>query len=282
MEVNVKKFKYEMEDELKKGGIESAAFEASLILTGLCGLSKFDLAVGNKTINGKNAERVKKAVSKRISGYPLQYILGEWEFMSLPFKVTEDTLIPRADTEVLCETGIEFLKDKYMPKVLDLCCGSGCIGISVAYYVKNAYVTLVELSDGAIDVAKKNCGLNGVSDRTEVKKDNVMCPKIVYGAYDLILSNPPYIPASDIDSLSSEVHFEPPMALDGGKDGLDFYRAITANYAQYLRLGGMLAFEAGIGQSDMVADILTNCNFSNVKIIKDLCGVNRVVLGYKK
>lgn len=207
--------------------------------------------------------RLEELVSRRKSGEPLQYILGKWEFMGLPFYTRPCALIPRQDTETLCEEALS-IGGKTL---LDLCCGTGCIGVSLAK-LGGFEVTFADISPDCIDLARENAALNGVSGSfvlTDMFGN-------ISGSYDMICVNPPYIPTSELASLQAEVKREPVLALDGGADGLDFYRRISRDYAAHLNPGGTLLMEVGAGQAEDVAAM-----FLKAEIIKDICGIERVV-----
>lgn len=214
------------------------------------------------------------------NGTPLQYILGEWDFYGLTLTVNKDVLIPRSDTEVLVDKALELIKAG--DRVLDLCTGSGCISAAL---LNNAdcFVTAVELSDKAIKVAEQNLKrlTNG---NFEIKKADVLDnPDGTFTEkYDIIVSNPPYIKTKVIDTLDKNVRNEPVMALDGGEDGLRFYRAIAQGWKSLLKSGGSLLVEIGFDQADEVAQILKNNGFCDVKTIKDTCGLHRVIIGTAK
>ncbi|NLM12463.1 MAG: peptide chain release factor N(5)-glutamine methyltransferase, partial [Epulopiscium sp.] len=194
-------------------------------------------------------------------------------------------LIPRQDTEILVETALEFIdKDKEF-QVLDVCTGSGCIGISIAYYAPLSQVIGIDISEDALKVARYNAKLNKVNDRVHFIKSNLFgeVPKNLKGTVDMIVSNPPYIPTEEIKELMKEVNaYEPTIALDGGKDGLDFYRLIVKDGKEYLKSGGILLFEIGYNQGDDVVHLLKSQNFTEIEIKKDLAGLNRVVFGIKE
>lgn len=202
-------------------------------------------------------------VSRRKSGEPLQYILGRWEFMGLPFYVRPCALIPRQDTETLCEEALTLGGST----LLDLCCGTGCIGVSLAK-LGGFEVTFGDISRDCIDLARENAALNGVAGSfvlTDMFGN-------ISGSYDMICVNPPYIPTSHLALLQAEVKREPALALDGGADGLDFYRRIARDYAAHLNPGGALLMEVGAGQAEDVAAM-----FPNAGRIEDICGIERVV-----
>lgn len=207
--------------------------------------------------------RLEELVSRRKSGEPLQYILGKWEFMGLPFYTRPCALIPRQDTETLCEEALS-IGGKTL---LDLCCGTGCIGVSLAK-LGGFEVTFADISPDCLALARENAALNGVSGSfvlTDMFGN-------ISGSYDMICVNPPYIPTSELASLQAEVKREPVLALDGGADGLDFYRRISRDYAAHLNPGGALLMEVGAGQAEDVAAM-----FQKAEIIKDICGIERVV-----
>lgn len=207
--------------------------------------------------------RLEELVSRRKSGEPLQYILGKWEFMGLPFYTRHCALIPRQDTETLCEEALS-IGGKTL---LDLCCGTGCIGVSLAK-LGGFEVTFGDISPDCLALARENAALNGVSGKfllTDMFSD-------ISDSFDLICVNPPYIPTSELASLQTEVKREPVLALDGGADGLDFYRSIARDYATHISPGGALLMEVGAGQAADVAEM-----FSKAEIIKDICGIERVV-----
>lgn len=260
--------------------IESASFEAMCILEHVFGKKLSVLLLEKPTASEEQKNTVNNLAYRRICGYPLQYLLGKWEFFGLPFYVGEGVLIPRQDTETLVETVLK-IKLPENPKILDLCSGSGCIGVSLALNIKNADVTAVEISDKAAEYIKKNAELNNTD--LNIVKDDVMSEKTaeIFSGIDVIVCNPPYLTADDMKSLQKEVTFEPETALFGGKDGLDFYRNITKIWKDCLKSGGILAYEIGMGQEDAVMKILEENNFINIETTEDLAGIIRVVRGEK-
>ena len=210
-------------------------------------------------------------VSRRGAGEPLQYILGAWEFYGLPFAVGPGVLIPRPETELLVDLALEFLKEKDNPVVLDLCAGSGCIGISVAHHCPQAQAHLLELSDEAMPYLRQNAASY---QNTHVHQDDIQRSAYSKQHCDLLLSNPPYVRTGDIETLSVEVRREPPMALDGGADGLRFYRILAERWLPKLHPGGMLAVECGEGQAGAVAGMFAGYE---VEIQKDFRGTPRIV-----
>ena len=215
-------------------------------------------------------------------GEPLAYILGEWDFYGLTFRVDKSVLIPRADTEKLCELTIQQAKPRISPRILDLCCGSGCIGIAAAHEVEDARVLAVDLSDGALRLTRENAHRLGVSGRLlAMKADATMPPPGGVGPFDIIVSNPPYITRSEMAQLDHSVaDFEPHEALYGGVDGLDYYRRMIPLWGGRLKPGGMLAAEIGMGQESDVMQMFEECGM-RAQYKKDLCGVIRVIYGIK-
>ena len=221
------------------------------------------------------------AVSRYLAGEPLAYILGEWEFYGLPLYVTKDVLIPRDDTCAVAALAINqalFLKED--PRILDLCTGSGCIGLAVASRVKDARVTLADISKDALAVAKKNVIRNHLSGKvTCVQADALGKPSKFLGKFDMIISNPPYITGQEMRELPRSVaDFEPHLALYGGEDGLEFYRAIIENYTEALKPGGFLCFEFGMGQGDDVCRILEANGYTILERTRDYNDRERAVL----
>ena len=223
-------------------------------------------------ITPEQEQLFEKFIQMRRSGMPVAYILGKKEFMGFTFKVNENTLIPRPDTECLVERVLE--KHFTAPKILDLCTGSGCIGISLALMIENSTALLADLSDGALQIAEENIHLHHLENRVSTLKTDVLTDDL-NGFYDIIVSNPPYIPTSTVPTL--DVSFsEPKMALDGGSDGLDFYRIIIINAASHLNEGGMLALEIGYDQGEAVTALCREY-FEEVNLFKDYGGNDRVV-----
>ena len=239
------------------------------------------LADGEKYADGKVVQALEDAVNRMVKGEPLAYILGEWEFYGLKLHVTPDVLIPRDDTCALAEIAIRqalFLDSN--PRILDLCTGSGCIGLAIASRVKDAKVTLADLSREALAVAKKNVALHHMGGRVScVQADAMAEPSSFLGMFDMIVSNPPYIDENDMQTLEVSVKdYEPHMALYGGTDGLDFYRSITEKYRHILKPGGYLCYEFGEEQGDDVCEILAANGFTVRQRVKDYCGTERAVI----
>ncbi|MGI6180779.1 MAG: peptide chain release factor N(5)-glutamine methyltransferase [Agathobaculum sp.] len=217
-----------------------------------------------------------------LDGEPLAYILGEWDFCGLTFQVDRSVLIPRADTERLCELVVERARQKVSPRILDLCCGSGCIGIAAAHMVEDARVAAVDNSDGALRISRENARRLGVQRRyLALKADVRFRPPNGMGQFDIIVSNPPYVTRAEMHGLDKSVYqYEPHEALFGGEDGLDFYRSICAKWSSLLAPDGVMLFECGYRQATQVAAIMEENRFAGIGIAEDLSGVQRIVYGY--
>ena len=226
-------------------------------------------------------EGVEKGLKRLLAGEPIAYILGQWEFYGLPMMVSPKVLIPRDDTCAVAELAIKqaLFLDKD-PRILDLCCGSGCIGLAVASRVKDAKVTLADVSQDALSVAKENASLNKLTGRVRCVQADALKPAFPFlGKFDLIVSNPPYITAKEMQELPVSVKdYEPHLALYGGEDGLDFYRAIAENFAPALKPGGFLCFEFGMGQGDDVCRILRDNGYTILERTRDYNDRERAVL----
>ena len=275
---------------LKLAKIESSALEAGMLL---CYVLKCDkVYIHTRTdeqVSPVDSQEYIKLIDKRAAGVPLQYLIGKQEFMSLDFQVKSGVLIPRHDTETLVEAVLDESKKTDLEKItiLDIGTGSACIAISLAYYLKNSRVYAIDISEDALSIARANAIACGVKDKIIFLKSNIFGAldkdKKKYSKFfDIIVSNPPYISTEDINNLSVEVKdHEPLIALDGGADGLCFYRKIIQDSNIYLKPGGILAFEVGINQAEPVEKLMFKM-FDNISIIKDLSGIKRVVLGYLK
>ncbi len=265
----------EIAEILKKSGIDDHDFEAREILMLACGVSH--AAVMADPCRVYDSPRLDELVKKRAGRYPIQYMRGEVGFHRGSFKVTEDTLIPREDTELLVETALRFAERGY--KYLDLCTGSGCVAISVLMSSKGTSALATDISDKAIAVAAENARYNSVSDRVTFMTADVFEPSRVaeFAPFDMIISNPPYIPSLVVDGLEPELRVEPRIALDGGEDGLDFYRFIVKEYKRYLSDGGRFAFEIGYDQGKAIERIAEE-NGYDCEIYKDYGENDRVAL----
>ena len=222
-------------------------------------------------------ERYEKLIERRAKKVPVAYLIGQREFMGLNFAVTPHVLIPRPDTEILAQCAIEKLSDFDNPTFLDLGTGSGALCVSILKYVKNSAAAAVDISEDAIDCAKFNAEKFGVDDRVNFFVGNLFEP--ARGKkFHAVISNPPYIPTKDLSTLQAEVQREPKIALDGGVDGLNFYRRIAEDAPNFLFKGGFVAVEIGINQADAVKNLFQK-NFANIEILRDLAGIERVVAG---
>lgn len=258
--------------ELKNS--ESPLLDARVLLAKAMGIENAAMIFNMPSDSQK--KKFDEYIIERKKGIPIAYILGEKEFMGFTFKLNSDTLIPRPDTECLVEKIIEHNK-KSDAKILDLCTGSGCIGISLVKMMKDAICDLTDVASGALTAAKENAHINGVADRTRIYALDVLNDDIT-GNYDIIVSNPPYI-RSDIMKTLTVSEFEPHRALDGGEDGLIFYRIIAKKAYDKLPQGGMLAFEIGYDQREDVVSLLKD--FSDVSTFKDYGANDRVIIAIK-
>ncbi len=262
---------------LNLAGIADAKVDAWLLFEMACKVDRqFYYLHMDEDITMEQQKEYEIALKKRTEHIPLQYIVGEQEFMGLKFKVNSSVLIPRQDTETLVEEALKKIRPDM--KVLDMCTGSGCIIISIIKNVPSAEGYAVDISKQALNVAKENAKSNEVPVNFERSDlfDNVT------GVYDVIVSNPPYIPTAEIPKLMPEVgSFEPLEALDGKEDGLFFYRKIVAECGSHLRDGGYLLFEIGCEQAEAVTTMLREAGFYEVQVVKDLAGLDRVVIGRK-
>ncbi len=270
---------------LEEAHVAEAALDARLLLEWVCHTTRQDLLVhGERPVSEEEEQAFKAALTKRGAHIPLQHITGEQEFMGLTFLVNDKVLVPRQDTEVLVEEAMRYLHDGM--RILDLCTGSGCILLSLLHYSNDCEGVGTDLSSEALKVAVENAkrlGLYGddMSDRVSFREgDLFQALSQEEKKFDLIVSNPPYIQSDVIPTLMEEVKaHEPMMALDGGEDGLDFYRQITEQAPAHLNGGGMLMFEIGYDQSDAVQELMTQKGFKEVTGIKDFAGNDRVVYG---
>ena len=268
---------------LRKAGVEAAQLEARELLCYASDKSREQLYRDMPLyVSGELEKRVEALVQRRLAGEPVAYIVGEWEFYGIPLDISSDVLIPRADTEVLAERGI--LRAKAAGeggRVLDLCAGSGCVGLAIAAHVPECRVVLGELSEGALRVCKQNVRRNNLNARvTCLSVDALEPPTSALWDFDVVVCNPPYIPSGDIAGLDVSVKdYEPHMALDGGPDGLEFYRFIASKWKSAIRLGGALLFEVGIGQAPDVEEILAQNGVEQIQTTADTQGIWRVVEG---
>lgn len=268
---------------LKAAGKEAYAFEAELLLEKAAGLNRTALFLRGEEVLSEEVLTVYEGyLSEREQGRPTQYILGEWEFMGLPFCVGEGVLIPRGDTEVLVETILEKQQAEKFKSILDIGTGSGCIPISLGHYGKFEKIMAVDISPKALGYATENAVKNNINIDFYESDLFTNLPAEWKGKLDAIVSNPPYIPKKDIAELMTEVKdFEPMNALDGGEDGLDFYRAIVEQAKEWLVDGGWLFFEIGYDQGEDLRKLLQEFGYTAIEIRQDLAGLDRVALGRK-
>ncbi|CEP98479.1 N5-glutamine S-adenosyl-L-methionine-dependent methyltransferase [[Clostridium] sordellii] len=237
----------------------------------------------DKKLSDEELKRFNEMINDRLNGRPIAYIVKNREFMELDFYVEEGVLIPRPDTEPLVEEVIELSKGMKDVTIVDIGTGSGAISVSLAKYIKNSYVYSLDISDKALSIGKKNAVNNEVDDKIEFIKSDVFTGiKDRNLKLDIIVSNPPYIKKEDIKTLHTQVKdYEPYIALEGGEDGLDFYRTITEKSLKYLKSNGILAFEVGHDQANDVCTIMENHGYKKIYTKKDLQGIDRVVIGFK-
>ena len=268
-------------NKLKENNIDNHISEARYLLKYL--LDKDDvffITNLNYELKDEEIKEYEKLINKRRSHVPFSYITGIKEFMGLDFHVDKDTLIPRPETEIIVEYMIENFKDITMD-ILEIGVGSGCISISIAKYLENVNILGVDINEQAIITANKNIKEHNVQDRVKFKRSDIY--ENVEGKFDIIISNPPYIRKDIIDTLEDDVKkYEPILALDGGEDGLYFYREIIKNASKYLNQGGRIIFEIGHDQGEEVKELLLQNNFTDIETIKDLAGFDRTVVGRLK
>ena len=268
---------------LKAAGVEMAQLEARELVCFAADKMREQFFRDLTLYASKEVEdRVEELTRRRLSGEPVAYIIGEWEFYGLPLDISREVLIPRSDTEVLAERAILLTRAAGDgARVLDLCAGSGCVGLAVAANAPDCRVVLADLSEGALRICKQNVRRNQLNARvTCVQADAMTAPASALWDFDVIACNPPYIPHGDLANLDVSVRdYEPWGALDGGEDGLDFYRAVSARWGTALRLGGTLIFEVGIGQAPDVEQIMAQNGFENIVTHQDTRGIWRVVEG---
>ncbi len=254
--------------------------ETELLFTEILSCNRAQLYLEKKRkLSLKDSARIAGALRRRISGEPIQYILGKTEFMGLEFKVSPAVLIPRPDTEVLVETVLRYGRKK-KSVILDIGTGSGCIAVSLAKLLPQSKIYAADISRAALEIARQNARFNGALKRINFLNCDLFPPLEQHGKkYNIIISNPPYIKTKIIKTLETEVQFEPRAALDGGADGLDFYRRIIKEAPAYLKPGGLLILEIGFDQKKEVGKIFSAGKIFEVKeVIKDYNGINRVVV----
>lgn len=263
-------------EALEASGCPDPAIDSRWIAEDVLHMTPSELRFeGNHALQPDQLEQMNAYLQRRVSGEPVQYILRRADFMGMQLYVDDRVLIPRQDTETLAETAIIALQGKHEPKVLDLCAGSGAIGLSIASLVPGAQVTLADISSGALEVVKKNAHALGLE--VSIRHGDLF-KAVAKEKFDLIASNPPYIPAADMLQLQKEVQFEPKLALEAGEDGLDFYRRIAREAGRHLNPGGMLYLEVGAGEAqDVLALVQAGMDCAESGIIEDLNGIERIV-----
>ena len=261
--------------KLKEAEIGEAQLDARLLLEEVCGTDHNTLLChGDREVSEAEEEQYRKALEQRAVHVPLQHLLGYQDFMGLRFQVNEHVLIPRQDTEILVEEAMRYLHDGM--RILDLCTGSGCILLSLLHYSNDCEGTGVDISKEALQVAALNAELLGI--KTDFLKSDLY--EKVTGKFDLLVSNPPYIERKVIPTLMEEVReYDPYIALDGGEDGLDFYRRIIGGAQDYLKRGGQILMEIGSGQAQAVSELLREAGFKEIDVCRDFAGLDRVVSG---
>lgn len=261
--------------KLKEAEIGEAQLDARLLLEEVCGTDHNTLLChGDREVSEKEEEQYRKTIEQRAQHVPLQHILGYQDFMGLRFHVNEHVLIPRQDTEILVEEAMRYLHDGM--RILDLCTGSGCILLSLLHYSNDCEGVGVDISQEALQVAAQNAELLGI--KADFLKSDLY--EKVTGKFDLLVSNPPYIERKVIPTLMEEVReYDPYIALDGGEDGLDFYRRIIGGAQDYLKRGGQILMEIGSGQAKAVSELLREAGFKEIDVCRDFAGLDRVVSG---
>lgn len=259
--------------------------EAELVLTRLLNCDRLSLYLNKDThLDKVQAQRMGKIFARRMSGEPLQYILGDCEFMGLEFKADSRALIPRPETEILVSQVLERLKSvpkDYRPVVLDLGTGSGCIAVAIAKLFPQASVWASDISAAALQLAKENAMRHKVKIKF-LRSDIFASPRFKQIKFDLIVSNPPYVAAKEFKGLAKEISFEPALALSAGADGLVYYRRIISGASAYLKEHGLLVFEIGSNQAGQISRLLNEQNFSAPEIVKDYNDIKRVIIAKRR
>lgn len=277
---------------LAASAVPDADIDAGLLWQHASGMSRLEmLLAGGCEADSAAADRFRRLIDRRCGREPLQYITGSQCFMGFDFDVSENVLIPRQDTETLVETALELARDKSAVDILDMCCGSGCIGISFGLLHKESHVVLADVSPHAAALTKRNvdklCGLPTSANKADSASEFCVVSSDLFaeidGRFDLVLSNPPYIRSDVIDTLMPEVRdFEPILALDGTDDGLYFYRVIADRAREHLKDGGYVVFEIGHDQAEDVRNILVDMHYEDIHVVRDLSGNDRVVYAVYK
>ncbi len=272
----------DLRQQLLGSGISMASLEAREIMRHATGKNRMAIARDyHLYVPPEEEQKALALLARRLKGEPIAYIVGEWEFFGLALDVTPDVLIPRVDTEVLAAAAIAFAKQAGEgARVLDLCTGSGCVGLAVAAYASDCRVVMADVSEAALKVARSNIRRHDLSGRVACVSADALSPAPAsLGTFDIICCNPPYVRGADWDMLDEGVRcHEPRLALDGGADGLRFYRAVAAGWRQGLKRGGHLLFECGAGQAPAVVELLTREAYGQVTTLRDSQGIERVVV----
>ena len=272
----------DLRTELKRAGDEEATQSARELVCSAAGKTREEFVRDGSLYASPEVERAaRRLVQRHLAGEPVAYLIGEWEFYGLPLDISPAVLIPRPDTEVLATKLIDAARSAGPCRILDLCAGSGCIGLAAAANLPNARVLLGELDDEALKVCRQNIRRSNLTGRvTSMKLDAREKPMRSLGEFRFLVSNPPYIPSADIGTLDASVReHEPRLALDGGEDGLDFYRRIIGGAQDYLKRGGQILLEIGSGQAQAVSELLREAGFKEIDVCRDFAGLDRVVSG---
>ena len=269
-------------NNLKENNIDNSTLKAKILLANILNVKKEYLLIHSKEeVKQEDKIKYENCIKELIKGKPLQYITNKQEFMGLNFYVDENVLIPQPDTEILVEKAIEIAETTQKNKILDMCTGSGCIAISLAKKINNVQITAVDISNSALNVANKNAINNNVENKIKFINSDMF--NNIEEKFDIIVSNPPYIETETINKLEIEVQNEPHVALDGGIDGLKFYKIIANNAFEYLNENGYLLLEIGYNQQESVTQLLQDTGkYKNIETIKDLGGNYRVVIARKE
>lgn len=268
---------------LEKKGIESAKLNAEIVIAEILGIKRLDIYLNyERPMVDEEIAKIREWIKRRGDKEPLQYILEKEEFYGITFKVNKSVLIPRQDTEILVEKAIENIKNRANPKILDIGAGSGAISISLAKNIEGSIVLGVDISEEALCVARENMELNGIKNLKLIKSD--VFENVNYREFDMIISNPPYIPDYEYETLMKEVkEHEPKTALVADDNGYFFYKKIIKEGKNYLVSGGVVLFEAGYNQAKKIKELFENDgNYKEIEIFKDYAGIERVVKALKK
>jgi release factor glutamine methyltransferase len=266
----------EGEGILKRVGIDSARLDAEVLLAHACGIARSVLVAGNPRISSEVAEKFHASIRRRSQREPLAYIIGKKEFFSIDFEVTPAVLIPRPETETLVEVALKFLATRPESRVLDIGTGSGAIAIAIAVNSPDGRVVATDISNDAIEIAHRNAIRSRCDDRIEFLAADLL--PHANSRYDLIVSNPPYVRASEVETLQPEIRvYEPRLALTAGDDGLTFYRRIATESPAWLKAHGAVMVEIGATQRAAVEGLFRNAGFSQIHSVADLAGIERVI-----